>query len=197
MAHNRHSRRNVLKGILKTSAYATPLVLSAGFAREVSAVSSAPPPSTGSITFAPSGAGYVGSGVGIPAGMPFLFLLADSAGELLASKVVMTDSAGRFMVSLMPSGYSVGGATVAAKVNGGNIFVDAAATFAGMPTPTSTSTATSFVPTLAPPTIAATPTGMVPTRPPNCLPGQVCDPTAIAKTAIALTATSVAKTRTP
>jgi hypothetical protein len=166
------SRRTIMRGALKAGAYSAPLIVSTAFAREVYAVSPAPL-STGSIIFAPSGSGYLGQGNGASPNAPFLFLLSDSSGDVLANKVVETDSAGRFTVTISPSGHSVGNAIALSIINGGNIFVDIADTFIKVPVPTPSPTVT-----VVPGTRSVPPT----------LPGP---PTA--GTAIALTATAEAK----
>jgi hypothetical protein len=179
------SRRAVMRGALKAGAYSAPLIVSATFVREVAAVSPAPL-STGSVLFAPSSSGYIGQGIGAIPNTPFLFLLSDSDGNVLANKVVATDGTGRFTVSLSPSGYTIGTVAAPATVNGGNIFVDLVSTFGGM-----LPTRPAATPTGAPPTVIPF-TAVAPTRS-NCIPGQACNPAAIAQTAIALTATAKAK----
>jgi hypothetical protein len=158
-------RRAVMRGALKGAAYSVPLIVSASIARKVYAVSSAPL-SAGSVAFTPSGSVYVGQGNGAVPNTPFLFLLSDADGNVLANKVVPADSAGRFTVSLARSGYTVGVAATPTLI-----------------------TASQGPPTILPPGVGPTPTpGRIP-----CLPGQVCDPTAIAQTAVARTATARAK----
>jgi hypothetical protein len=166
------SRRAVMRGALKTGAYSAPLIVSATFAREVYAVSPAPL-STGSITFAPSGSGYIGQGNGASPDTPFLFLLSDSSGNVLANKVVATNGEGQFTVTISPSGHLIGNAIAPSIINGGNIFVDIADTLIKVPVPTPSPTVT-----VVPGTRSVPPT----------LPGP---PTA--GTAIALTATAEAK----
>src|SRR4051794_33733977 len=105
-----------MKTALKGAAYAAPFLVTAGIAREVNAVSPAPPPTTGSITFTPTGAGYVGVGSGMPLGLPFQLLISDATGEVLATETLTTDGAGRFTVTIPQRGFSLGNMTAPAKV---------------------------------------------------------------------------------
>lgn len=146
------SRRGMMKGALKASAYSAPVILAAATAHGVGAVSPPRVPGSGTVTFSRSG---IVQGTGFTSDTPFLLILfnpPESGFHLL--QPVMTDANGGFTLD---TGSQSNAGTIPAPgtVNGGNIFVHLADTFGGTPptmtpTPTSAPTRTPFPPTIPP-----------------------------------------------
>jgi hypothetical protein len=191
-------RRLAIKRALRASAYVVPAVLlSTAAVREMAAVTPAPPGvATGTVNFVASGQGYDVVGTGFPANAPFLVVVADAGGAVVAEAAVHTDSAGTFGTANAATQTAATGATRPAGV--GSRSFAASAPLGACPAPAEINGGVAFV-ALADTTrcIPATLTP-VPTLTPT--PGRGGPPPGIptaTQTAIAAALTATARARQP